>query len=151
MQFGRSWPLKVVKVIFLGTKNKTAPSPSPPPPPSCALWGGRRGFFWLWRFCVLCFFLSSCFRPCFRRFSLRVAAFSSLARPLATLFVWFFCVTILLRLSSRKKSTRVLRLFPSLPDLVLVRSFVTLCRALDLERLYFRCRWKVDDFCEEML
>jgi hypothetical protein len=82
---------------------------------------------------------------------LRVAAFSSLARPLATLFVWFFCVTILLRLSSRKKSTRVLRLFPSLPDLVLVRSFVTLCRALDLERLYFRCRWKVDDFCEEML
>jgi len=139
MQFARSWPGKVVKVIFLSTKNKTAPSPSPPPPPSCASWG-RRGFFWLWRFSVLCFFSALAFARAFVASLCVLLRFPrSLVLSLLCLFD-FFCVTLLLRLSSLKNSTRVLRLFPSLPELILLRSFVTLWRALELERLYFRCR-----------
>jgi hypothetical protein len=139
MQFGRRWQGKVVKVNFLGTKNKTAPFRYPPPPPSCALWG-RRAFFWLWRFCVLCFFTALAFARAFVAFLCVLLRFPrSLVLSLLCLLD-FFRDTLLLRLSSLKKSTLVLRFFPSLPDLVSVRSFVTLGRALELERLYFRCR-----------
>jgi len=76
---------------------------------------------------VLCFFSALAFARAFLASLCVLLRFPrSLARPLAAFFVSLFCFTLVLCLSSLKKTTRVLRLFPSLPDLVLVRSCVTL-------------------------
>jgi hypothetical protein len=138
MQFGRSWPGKVVKVIFLGTKNKTAPSRYPSPPPSCALWG-RRGFFWLWRFCVLCFFSALAFARAFLASLCVLLRFPrSLARPLAAFFLslFLFYTSTVFAIAEKK-------LLVSCACFRRCRTWfwcALVLRCVDFERLYFRCR-----------